>query len=102
MLDAAATAGVCIVVNYMTGLPGTDPREEQRWLDIVRNEIKTRSSLTAKIEHNTFQLERLSPMGKRPDHYGLIVMGSWPWASVLDWRFKQRALGGFGGTIGAP
>jgi hypothetical protein len=88
VLNAAAAAGVCIVVNYITGLPGTDPREEQRWLDIVRNEIETRPSLTAKVEHNTFQLERLSPMGKRPDHYGLVVTGSWPWASVLDWRLK--------------
>ena len=88
VLDAAAAAGLCIVVNYMTGLPGTDPREEQRWLDIVRNEIEKRSSLTAKIEHNTFQLERLSPMGKRADKYGMVVTGSWPWASVLDWRLK--------------
>jgi hypothetical protein len=87
-LDAAAAAGVSIVVNYITGLPRTDPSEEQRWLDIVRNEIETRPSLTAKVEHNTFQLERLSPMGKRPDHYGLVVTGSWPWASVLDWRLK--------------
>ena len=85
-LDAAAKAGVSIVVNYITGLPGTDSRDEQRWLDVVLTEIKTRPSLTAKVEHNEFQLERLSPMGRNPDQFGLVVTGSWPWASVLDWK----------------
>jgi radical SAM superfamily enzyme YgiQ (UPF0313 family) len=90
LLDAAADAGVSIVVNYITGLPGTDPRDEQRCLDMVVSEIKTRPKLTAKVEHNQFQLERLSPMGRSPDQFGLFVTGSWPWASVLDWKSANR------------
>lgn len=86
LLDAATAAGVSLVVNYITGLPGTDSRDEQRWLEMVLAEIKTRPSLTAKVEHNQFQLERLSPMGRSPDQFGLVVTGSWPWASVLSWK----------------
>jgi hypothetical protein len=85
-LDAAAVAGVSVVVNYITGLPGTGPDDEQQWLAKVQAEIGARRNLVAKVEHNTFQLERLSPMGKQPDKFGLVVTGSWPWASVLDWK----------------
>ena len=85
-LDAAAAAEISVVVNYITGLPGTDPHEEQRWLATVLAEIKARPSLTAKVEHNEFQLERLSPMGRSPSEFGLDVTGSWPWSSVLNWK----------------
>jgi radical SAM superfamily enzyme YgiQ (UPF0313 family) len=89
-LDAAAAAGISVVVNYITGLPGTEPREEQRWLARVHAEIKARPCLTAKVEHNKFQLERLSPMGRSPDKFGLVITNSWPWASVLDWEPATR------------
>lgn len=85
-LDAAAVAEVSVVVNYITGLPGTGPDDEQQWFARVQAEIRARPHLVAKVEHNTFQLERLSPMGKQPGKFGLVVTGSWPWASVLDWR----------------
>lgn len=85
-LDAAAAAGVSIVVNYITGFPRVDHDEEQRWLTKVLAEISTRPNLVAKVEHNRFQFERLSPMGRQPERFGLVVTGSWPWASVLDWK----------------
>jgi hypothetical protein len=88
-LDAAAAAEVSIVVNYMTGLPKTDPCEEQRWLAMVHTEIKARQRLVAKVEHNEFQLERLSPLGTSPSQFGLEVTRSWPWASVLDWNLVK-------------
>jgi radical SAM superfamily enzyme YgiQ (UPF0313 family) len=91
-LDAAATAGVAIVVNYMTGLPGADARHELRWLDVVKAELAARPSLIAKIEHNTFQLELLSPMGKAPEKYGIRVTQRWPWSSLVEYELGSHVL----------
>ena len=85
-LDAAADAGVAIVINYLTGLPGADAREEQHWLQVVRDEVAARPALKAMIEHNTFQLEMLSPMGSNPSAYGIEVVRRWPWSSLLEFR----------------
>lgn len=90
-LDAAAEAGVAIVINYMTGLPGADAREEQHWLDVVRTEVATRPALKAMIEHNTFQLEMISPMGLNPSAYGIEVTRRWPWSSLLEYRISQAS-----------
>jgi hypothetical protein len=89
-LDAAAEAGVAIVINYMTGLPGADTGEEQHWLDVVRAEVATRPKLKAMIEHNTFQLEMISPMGLNPSAYGIEVTRRWPWSSLLEFRLKAK------------
>ena len=92
-LDAAADAGVAIVINYLTGVPGADAREEQHWLQVVRDEVAARPSLKAMIEHNTFQLEMLSPMGSNPSAYGIKVTRRWPWSSLLEFRvIAQPAL----------
>ncbi len=93
-LDAAERAGIAVVVNYITGFPGTDPDEEQEWLQRVQAELATRPGLVAKVEHNTFQLERMSPMGQHPERYGLSVIRAWPWASVLAWATSPRATEG--------
>jgi hypothetical protein len=90
-LDSAASSGIALVVNYMTGFPGADPAVERAYLDEVRAELAARPALTAKIEHNTFQLERLSPMGREPARYGLVVTERWPWATVLGWRASTHA-----------
>lgn len=87
-LDAAADAGVAIVINYLTGLPGADAEEEQHWLQVVRAEVAARPSLKAMIEHNTFQLEMLSPMGINPLSYGIEVTRRWPWSSLLEFEVK--------------
>lgn len=93
-LDAAAAAGVAVVVNYMTGLPGADLDEEQECLNIVREEVASRPSLVARIEHNTFQLEMLSPMGKEPTSYGIQILRTWPWSSLLEFRVVPRTKTG--------
>jgi len=90
-LDAAAEAGVAIVINYLTGLPGADAREEQHWLQVVREEVVARPTLKAMIEHNTFQLEMLSPMGSNPSAYGIEVTLRWPWSSLLEFRVINQA-----------
>ena len=86
VLDAANDAGIAVVVNYITGFPGTEHAEELRWLDRVRSALLERPELVAKIEHNDFQLERMSPMGRDPFGHGLRVTRSWPWASVMEWE----------------
>ena len=88
-LDAAAEAGVAIVINYMTGLPGADPAEEQHWLQVVRGEVAARPSLKAMIEHNTFQLEMISQMGLNPSAFGIEVTRRWPWSSLLEYRIHR-------------
>lgn len=87
-LDAAAEAGIAIVINYLTGLPGADTEEEQHWLQVVHDEVAARPSLKAMIEHNTFQLEMLSPMGSNPSAYGIEVTRRWPWSSLLEFNVK--------------
>ena len=87
-LDAAAEAGVAVVINYLTGLPGADAREEQHWLQVVRDEVAARPALKAMIEHNIFQLEMLSPMGSNPSAYGIEVVRRWPWSSLLEFRLN--------------
>ncbi len=87
-LDAATAAQVAIVINYMTGLPGADPVEEAKWLEVVRAEVRQRPELNARVEHNTFQLEHLSPMGRDPEKYGLEVVAEWPWSSLLEFRVR--------------
>jgi radical SAM superfamily enzyme YgiQ (UPF0313 family) len=89
-LDAAEAAGVALVVNYITGLPHSDPAEEETWLRRVRSELSGRPALRSKLEHNRFQLERLSPLASSPEQAGIRITGAWPWASVLDWEPVQR------------
>lgn len=86
VLDGCAESGISVVVNYITGFPGVPADEDARWLAFVRDALATRPTLTGKIEHNRFQLERLSPMGRAPASSGLRVTERWPWASVLGWE----------------
>ena len=91
-LDAAAEAGVAVVINYLTGLPGADACEEQYWLQVVRDEVAARPALKAMIEHNIFQLEMLSPMGSNPSAYGIEVVRRWPWSSLLEYRISKPSV----------
>lgn len=91
LLDAAAAAGVAIVVNYITGFPGVDAAEDERGLANVREALTARLPLVAKLEHNRFELERSSPMGLAPSKYGIIITRSWPWATVMAWE-SARAV----------
>lgn len=100
VLGSVVGAGISVVINYMTGLPGADSAEEAHWLAWVQAEVEALGG-QAKVEHNSFQLERLSPMGRAPDRYGLRVTQTWPWASVMAW---ERAVSGASppNTPGSP
>lgn len=84
VIDAAAAAGVALVLNCITGFPGEDESEAKDGLEWTRQQLAARSrSLRWLLEHNRFQLERLAPMRQDAD---VEVVQSWPWASVLAWR----------------
>lgn len=87
LLDAAAEVQLPIVVNYITGFPG-EGIAAQATFDRLKGEINAREQvgLQVRLEHNNFQLERLSPMGRTPGKYGLRVLvdpSSIPAATVL-------------------
>ena len=85
-LANASSAGISVVVNYMTGFPWENPTEAERLLQWLKERIKGFEGLMARVEHNHFNLERLSPMAMRPEIYGLKIIQSWPWSSILQWE----------------
>ena len=85
-LEAASLAGLGVVVNYITGFPWEDPVRAEDELLQLRQFLAARPNLTAKIEHNRFALERLSPMAAQPSRYSMEVTKAWPWSSILDWK----------------
>jgi radical SAM superfamily enzyme YgiQ (UPF0313 family) len=91
VLDAATEAGLTLVLNYITGFPGQDERAELLLFDHLCLMVEARApDLIAHVEHNRFQLERLSRMGREPRGYGIRVTASWPWASVLAWEGMEE------------
>ena len=94
VLGAAAEAGLPLVINYITEFPGEDPRAELLLFDHVRLMLDARvPRIHARVEHNRFQLERLSPMGRDPGAFAIRVLATWPWASVMAWEATSRSAG---------
>ena len=92
-LDAASAVNIAVVVNYITGLPGVDRAEEARSRLVTEQALTSRQpALVSKLEHNTFQLERLAPMGLTPERFGMRVTKRSPWASVLEWEPRTRLV----------
>jgi len=85
-LRGAEEAGISVVVNYITGFPGEDLARAERQLAWLRQNARTFPRLNARVEHNRFQLERLSPMAQNPAKYGVRIAGEWPWSSILLWE----------------
>lgn len=94
-LDAAEFSGIAVVINYMTGLPGADPDEEQKWYEYVKSEAVRRPNLKARIEHNTFQLELLSEIGRNPKKYNIEILSEWPWSTILEFRITNSLINQF-------
>ncbi|MBI5536576.1 MAG: cobalamin B12-binding domain-containing protein [Deltaproteobacteria bacterium] len=94
VVDAAAHAGISLVVNYITGFPGEDPGLAGELLHQTLDTLD-QSGVRFQLEHNRFQLQRLAPMARSPARYGLRIVQSWPWASILDWEWRPaRELAG--------
>ena len=76
-----------LVVNYMTGFPW-DCEESDAKLHWVQDFMTSQLGNRGCVEHNTFELERLSPMAKNPAKYDIDCskLRMWPWATVVDQR----------------
>ena len=85
-LTSASSAGISVVVNYITGFPWESPVEAERLLQWLKEHMKGFEGLVARVEHNHFNLERLSPMAVQPERYGLKITQGWPWSSILRWE----------------
>lgn len=85
-LEAASSAGISVVLNYMTGFPWEDSRQADALLQELKDRLGRYRGLIARVEHNRFNLERLSPMAIQPEKYSLEITGMWPWSSILDWK----------------
>ena len=76
-----------IVVNYMIGFPWEDPEAAQSKLNEAENLLQgILGKNRGLIELNRFELERLAPMAKFPEAFGIDPsrIRAWPWASVLE------------------
>ncbi|MDG6918994.1 MAG: radical SAM protein [Nitrososphaerota archaeon] len=93
-LKSARDARLSVVVNYMTGFPWEDEREATRTLRELERHLASMRGLVYRVEHNTFNLERLSPMATFPAKFGVKVTRAWPWASVLEWSRVPYQLQG--------
>jgi len=88
--DVAEIENLTLVVNYMVGFPWEDPVEAKAKLDEAQDVLdKFLGSQRACIELNEFELERLAPMARFPDFYGIDQVKSWPWASVLEYTAAE-------------
>ena len=74
-----------LVVNYITGFPweADEANAKLHWgQDFIQTQLGSRGC----AEHNSLELERLSPMAQDPRKYGIDVskLRHWPWAAVVD------------------
>jgi hypothetical protein len=90
VLDACAQAGVHTVINVITGFPGENPDAASAMIaQVERALVGAGGHGFGQVEHNAFELERLAPIAKDPR---IEITGSWPWASVMDWRWKAGVV----------
>jgi hypothetical protein len=85
-LEDAAGLDLHLVLNVMFGFPGQTldaALATRRHFDILlrRRFPNTRFS----VERNLLQVERRAPMAVTPERFGVRILGSWPWSSVLSW-----------------
>lgn len=86
VLDACAHAGIHPVVNLITGFPGEDPlAAAEMCASVDAALVAAGGGEFGQVEHNVFELERLAPLARDPR---IEITGSWPWASVMDWRWR--------------
>jgi hypothetical protein len=75
-----------LVVNYITGFPWEEESEAMAGLQDARDLLSLYLGSRGRIEHNYFELERLSPMARSPTRFFVDEqrIKAWPWASVLE------------------
>lgn len=88
--DVAEADNLTLVVNYMVGFPWENPIEAMTKLNEAQATLeKHLGANRACIELNKFELERLAPMAKFPELYGISHIQSWPWASVMEYTNEK-------------
>jgi radical SAM superfamily enzyme YgiQ (UPF0313 family) len=89
--DVANVPHITLVVNYMVGFPFEDSVAAYAKLDETREILENRlGSERACVELNKFELERLAPMARFPELYGIASVRSYPWASVLEYTTSDN------------
>ena len=78
-------AGVRLVVNRITGLPGETEIERKSDDEL----FAALAQLGVVSEVNDFELQRGSPMAEAPAAYGLRILRAWPWSARLDYEPTQ-------------
>ncbi|KAL7570350.1 hypothetical protein ACA910_017191 [Epithemia clementina (nom. ined.)] len=86
--DVASVKGLYLVVNYMTGFPWEDPEASTRKMREARELMLDYLGDSGHLEHNSFELERLSPMMSDPPSFDISTdkLKEWPWASVVEFK----------------
>ena len=86
--DVSSVDGLSLVVNYMTGFPWEDIEMSSQKVNEVSSLLRTSLGEYGHLEHNTFELERLSPMMKDPSSFDIDpgLLKEWPWASVVQYK----------------
>jgi radical SAM superfamily enzyme YgiQ (UPF0313 family) len=76
-----------LVVNYITDFPWEGEDESQAGLQAAMDLVKYYLGDRGKVEHNTFQLERQSPMAQCPEKYDICswTLRFYPWASIVEY-----------------
>lgn len=59
------------MINYITDFPWENPSVSSSKLEEARDLIHICLGARAMLEHNRFELERLSPMAKAPEKFGI-------------------------------
>jgi hypothetical protein len=78
-------AGVRLVVNRITGLPGETEIERKSDDEL----FAALTQLGVVPEVNDFELQRGSPMAEAPAAHGLRILRAWPWSARLDYEPTQ-------------
>jgi hypothetical protein len=71
LLNVADVPNMSLVVNYMTGFPWEDPDRSVEKLEEARALLNVLIGSRGRIEHNMFELERLSPTAKELARFNL-------------------------------
>lgn len=88
--NVAEVPDLTLVVNYMTHFPWEDDERSLGGLQEARELLLTHFGQRGTVEHNTFELERLSPIARDPTRYGVKDIKSWPWGSVLEYSTDNK------------
>lgn len=94
--QVAQVPNLSLVVNYMTGFPWEDPAASLSMRDKAESMLHDYLGCRGKLEHNQFELERLSPMAKDPDRFQIDKrsLKFWPWASIVEYNSVDRQADG--------